>query len=229
MRARLLAATVAAGLALAGCSSGGDAPADVTPAARLTQARSTLDAAKSVTLDLTSRDVPPRQNGVTAAKGQGVVSTTEPKFKGTITGTIKGVAGTVEVIAVGAKTYLKFFTPDFVETDLRTLDAPNPATFFDPAAGISSLLPATGSPTDKGEVRQGRDVLHRIDGTLPGAKVTELFHLGEGTGTYTVQWGVTNAGELRTATLTGPFFPGATSTYTLVLTGYGDAVSISAP
>lgn len=42
-------------------------------------------------------------------------------------------------------------------------------------------------------------------------------------------FGITDAGELRQATMTGPFFAGATSTYTLTLSNYGKAVTITAP
>ena len=57
--------------------------------------------------------------------------------------------------------------------------------FFDPAKGISALLPQTGDPTAAGRTRAGAEVLDRIDGTLPGAPIEELFHLGDGTGTFT--------------------------------------------
>jgi len=40
-----------------------------------------------------------------------IIDVTQPKFQGTITGTIKGLAGTIEVIAIGETAYLKFFTP----------------------------------------------------------------------------------------------------------------------
>ena len=180
-------------------------------------------------LDLDSRDVPPRENGVTAAKGAGVISATEPKFQGTITGTIKGLAGTIDVIAIGADTYLKFFTPDYRPTDLDTINAPNPAMFFDPATGISALLPQTADPKDGGKTRAGTEVLDTITGTLPGANIEKLFHLGDGTGTYAVTYGLTKTDQLRTATLTGPFFPGVQATYVVTLTDYGTPVEISSP
>ena len=105
---------------------------------------------------------------MTAAKGAGVISVTEPEFDGTITGTIKGVAGTIDVIAIGETAYLEFFTPDYRETDLDTLNAPNPAMFFDPATGISSLLTQTSNPVAAGQTRAGAEVLDKISGTLPG-------------------------------------------------------------
>ncbi|QKE83477.1 LppX_LprAFG lipoprotein [Arthrobacter sp. NEB 688] len=230
MRARLLPALLlAAAVALpAGCSGAQEAPAK-SPTQRLEAARATLEKAGTVTLDLKSADVPGRQNGVTAATGGGVVSATEPKFRGTITGTVKGVGATVEVIAIGDETWLKLFTPDFEPFDLSTLNAPNPATFFDPGKGIAGLLPETASPTAGGQVRAGRDVLTQISGTLPAQRVEDLFHLGEGDGTYKVTYGLTDADQLRTATLVGPFFGGSDSTYTLTLTEYGAPVVVDRP
>jgi lipoprotein LprG len=228
MRRRSLLAVVGVALALAGCS-GEDAAPQRTPAERLAAAKATFDGAGSVALDLSSRDVPSVENGVTAAKGDGVVDPSEPKFRGTITGTVAGVSGTIDAIALGDTTYLKLFTPEYEETDLETLNAPNPATFFDPAVGISSLLTQTGDPKDAGRTRSGKEVLTRVDGTLPGRRVDELFHLGDGTGTFTVSYGLTDTDELRTATLKGPFFPGAESTYLLTLTDYGAPVEITRP
>ena len=220
---------VALVVALSGCS---DDPAEApqpSPTEQLAAAKVAFDTAKTVQLDLTSRDVPPRENGVTQAKGAGVISATQPKFQGTITGTIKGLAGTIDVIAIGADTYLKFFTPDYKKTDFETLNAPNPAMFFDPATGISALLPQTANPKEDGRARAGTEVLDKISGTLPGSSIEDLFHLGDGTGTYAVSYGLTDADQLRTATLTGPFFPGVQATYVVKLTDYGTPVEITSP
>jgi lipoprotein LprG len=221
-----LVATVA--LALAGCSDAGVAQ-DAPPAERLEDARAALDAAGSVTLDLSSTGVPERENGVTAANGQGVVSETEPKFKGTITGTIEGVPGTIEVVAIADTTWIKFFTPDFTVADLSTLGAPNPAMFFHSGDGISALLTATQDPVTGEDVREAGEVLGTVSGTLPGAEIRDLFLLGDGTGTFDVTYGLTENDQLRTATLDGPFFPGTTATYTLVISDYGSPVEIARP
>jgi lipoprotein LprG len=227
-RPSTLLAAVGLAVALAGCSGEQAAPAQ-PPGEQLAAAKAAFDAAGTVQLDLSSRDVPPRENGVTAAKGAGIIDVTEPKFEGTITGTIEGVAGTIDVIAIGETAYLKFFTPDYKETDLDTINAPNPALFFDPATGISALLPQTADPKDDGQTRSGKEVLTKISGTLPGSSVEDLFHLGDGTGTFTVSYGLTDTDQLRTATLTGPFFPGVEATYLLVLTDYGAPVEITRP
>ena len=229
MRRRSVLAVAGLALVLAGCSGADPAEPQQSPTEQLAAAKSVFDTAKTVQLDLSSRDVPPRENGVTAAQGAGVIDDTEPKFQGTITGTIKGLAGTIDVIAIGESAYLKFFTPDYKETDLDTLNAPNPAMFFDPATGISALLPQTVDPEDDGQTRSGKEVLTKISGTLPGSTVEDLFHLGDGTGTFTVSYGITETDQLRTATLKGPFFPGVEATYLLVLTDYGAPVEITRP
>ena len=72
-------------------------------------------------------------------------------------------------------------------------------------------------------------MLSKIDGTLPGDLVEDLFHLGDGTGTFAVSYGLTDTDELRTATLKGPFFPGVEATYLLSLTDYGAPVEITRP
>ena len=142
---------------------------------------------------------------------------------------VQRVARRDRVIAIGADTYLKFFTPDYKKTDFDTLNAPNPAMFFDPATGISALLPQTADPKDDGQTRAGAEVLTKISGTLPGSSIEKLFHLGDGTGRYAVSYGLTDADQLRNATLTGPFFPGVRATYVVTLTDYGTPVEISSP
>lgn len=228
MRRRSLLAVAGLALVLAGCSGEEEAP-ERPATERLAAAKANFDAANTVALDLSSLDVPPRENGVTAAKGSGVISATEPKFAGTITGTVGGIAGTIDTIAIGDTAYLKLFTPEYEETDLDTLNAPNPATFFHPADGISALLPRTVDPRHAGQTRAGREVLSKVDGTLPGDLVEDLFHLGDGTGTFAVSYGLTDSDELRTATLKGPFFPGVEATYLLSLTDYGAPVEITRP
>ena len=81
MRRRSLLAVAGLALVLAGCSGEEEAP-ERPATERLAAAKANFDAANTVALDLSSLDVPPRENGVTAAKGSGVISATEPKFAG---------------------------------------------------------------------------------------------------------------------------------------------------
>ncbi len=230
-RARVLlsAALAAALLGVGGCTGGSSPATSMPPTERLSAVKKVLDDAQFVTLSLTSKDVPPGVNGVTAATGVGEISPTEPRFKGSITGTVKGIAGTVDLISIGSTAYMKFFTPDYVETDLSELNAPNPSVFFNPDKGVSTLLTDVQDPKAAEQVRSGDEVLDRYTGTLAGDRIQSLFMLGDGTGSFSVTFGVTDQDELRMATMTGPFFDGATSTYTLRLTSYGSAAEISKP
>jgi lipoprotein LprG len=228
-RALLGSSLTVAVVLLTGCSGGGAAEAEVDPAADLAAAKKTFDEAKFVGLTLSSKNVPKTENGVTGAIGTGEISATEPKFKGTVTATIKGVTGSADVVTIGDAAYMKFFTPGYNPTDLADLGAPNPSNFFDPATGISALLVDTGSPVAGEKVRDGAAVLQQYSGTLPGARIKELLNLGDGTSTFTVTYGIAQGDRLQLAEMTGPFFAGATSTFTLRLKNYGTPVEITRP
>ncbi|WP_353951458.1 LppX_LprAFG lipoprotein [Knoellia sp. S7-12] len=231
MRRRALLAGVAAAslVLLGGCSGGGEPAAEADPKAELAAAKKVFDEAKFVGLTLSSKDVPQTKNGVTGALGTGAISATEPKFKGTVTATIKGVGGSAEVITIGDAAYMKFFTPTYNPADLADLGAPNPSNFFDPAEGISQLLVETGNPTAGDKIRDGATVLQQYKGTLPGSRIKSLFNLGDGAGEFTVTYGIAEGDKLQLAEVTGPFFAGSTSTYTLRLKNYGAAVEITRP
>jgi lipoprotein LprG len=65
---------------------------------------------------------------------------------------------------------------------------------------------------------------------LQGGSVVKLLNIGDATKTFQVTYGITvPGGELRTVTVVGPFYPGATSTYVLTLDKYGAPVAISKP
>lgn len=231
MRRRALLGTslTVAAVVLAGCSGGDEPAAAADPTTDLAAAKKVFDAAKFVGLTLSSKNVPETENGVTGALGTGEISATEPKFKGTVTATIKGVTGSADVVTIGDEAYMKFFTPGYNPTDLAALGAPNPSNFFDPATGISALLVDTGSPVAGEKVRDGAAVLQQYSGTLPGARIKELLNLGDGTSEFTVTYGIAEGDKLQLAEMTGPFFAGTTSTFTLRLKSYGTPVEITRP
>ncbi|GAA4113795.1 hypothetical protein GCM10022415_09320 [Knoellia locipacati] len=229
-RRALLAGAAAATIGiLTACSGGAEPEAKADPKAALAAAKSAFDAAKFVGLTLSSKDVPKTENGVTGALGTGEISATEPKFKGTVTATIKGVSGSADVITIGDTAYMKFFTPGYNPTDLAELGAPNPSNFFDPAKGISQLLVDTVDPKEGKKVRDGAAVLQQYTGSLPGARIKDLFNLGDGTATFQVTYGIAEGNRLQLAEMTGPFFAGTTSVFTLRLKNYGTAVEITRP
>jgi len=92
------------------------------------------------------------------------------------------------------------------------------------------LLTSTTNPVEGRQIRQGAEVLKTITGKLPGESVAKLLNIGDAAKSFDVTYGITDpGGELRKVTVVGPFYQGATSTYTLTLDKYGDPVEISKP
>lgn len=227
-RTTLLPVTVLAFVTLlAGCSSGGEG--GLEPQERLAQAQATLESTEAITFDLTSADVPNSVNGVQAASGTGVIEGDLIKFEGEFQGQVGGVSATVSVLAIGDDTYMKLFTPAYEPVDLSTLGVPNPASFFAPDTGIASLLAATEDVAEGEQVREGNEVLTQITGTLAGEHILALLYIGSEAATFDVTYGLTEDNELRTAVVTGEFWAGSTSTYTMLLTDYGQVVPIERP
>ena len=213
---------------LGACSSADSSPKKTTAAEQLAVAKAKVDAATSMHLTLRSSGIPASVNGALGADGSG---THAPAFKGTLDARISGFEAKVDVVAIDKLLYVKLpFTTDFTQVDPKTYNAPDPAQLFATEGGITSLMTATVKPVAGKKTRVGPDVLQTITGTLPGASVAKLLNIGDATKTFHVTYGLTDpGGELRTVTMTGPFYQGATSTYTLTLDKYGAPVAISKP
>ena len=228
-RAAALALLITAGLAA--CSSAADTGPEakkLTAAEQLAAAKAKTDAATSMHLTLRSSGIPPSVNGALGADGSG---THAPAFKGTLDARISGFQAKVDVVAIDTRLYLKLpFTTEFAEVDPKQYNAPNPAQLFATRGGVTSLLTSTTNPVEGKQTRQGAEVLKTITGKLPGESVAKLLNIGDAAKSFDVTYGITDpGGELRTVTVVGPFYQGATSTYTLTLDKYGDAVEISKP
>ena len=228
MRLRSLTAGMTLLLALTACTGGSPATAAATPVERLAAAKTAMDRAGSVHLVLKSRDVPSSAGGVLGADG---VGTHAPAFKGTLDARLAGLQASVDVVSVGSELYLKLpFSSQFVRTNPATYNAPDPSRLFAAQGGLSSLLSSTTDLKPGNRTRSGSSVLQTVSGSLPGRALAGLLAIGEPDATFTATYGLTDPGnELRTVTLTGPFFRGSTSTYTLTLDRYGDPVEIRKP
>jgi lipoprotein LprG len=231
-KAAALVGTVALSLAvtLSACSGHAEPKATTTqsPAQQLAAARDKLEKSPAVEFSLESEGLPGKAVGVSGAKGTGVFQ--PPSFKGTLDATVRGLTGTVDVIAVDQDVFMKFFTPGYNKIDPKTYGAPNPAQLFNTRTGVTSLIGKTQNPVKGQQQRDGSDVLDTFHGTLPGSAVADLFVVGDRNGTFDVTYGVTHDDHgLRTVVLKGPFYPGTTSTYSLHLKSLAEPVAINRP
>ncbi len=216
---------------LAACSSGSSSPdptgGSASAAQVLAATKATVDKATSLHLTLAGKDLPGSFNGVVSADG---VGTHAPAFKGTFQVQVGTTQAAADVVTVDGTTYVKLpFTSSYAPVKPETLGAPDPATLFTPATGITSLLTATTDAAKGAQTRKGSEVLTTYTGHLPGAAVAALLVIGDRSAVFDVSYGITDSGQLRTVALKGPFYSGATSTYELTLDKYGDPVAIDKP
>jgi len=227
---RLTAVLLVVAAALAACGGGADKPQarKLTAAQQLAAAKAKADGATSMHLTLRSSGIPDSVNGALGADGSG---THAPAFKGTLDGRMSGFRAKVQVVALDRMLYAKLpLGIGFTQVDPRKYHVPDPAQLFATEGGITSLMTATTGPVEGAKTDAGAEVLTTITGKLPGDRVVKLLNTGDGTKAFDVTYGITDpGGELRRVTVTGPFYPGATSTYTLTLDRYGAPVEIRKP
>lgn len=213
---------------LTGCSAFQDDAAP--PQEAIKTARTTFVDAGSVTFDLEQSAIPKGHDGVSAASGSGIIDADTPKFQGQVTGVINGNSAGVEIIAVGTKTWMSFFTQDFNPVDMADLGAPNPAEFFRVGSGVDQILQESTDLTAGEQVRHGETVLQEYTGTVPAPDIQRLFNLGESATEFAATYGIEpESGQLRTVVIEGNFYEEKPTTFTLDLTDYGKNVEITAP
>ena len=239
MRARArttgrLAATATAVLValptLAGCS-GDDSPAEEGPSPEevLAEASTKLVETSGVDLTLSTPALPEGVSGI--AKATGTV-TSAPAFDGSITVVFAGQTVDVPVIAVDDTVYAQLpFTPGWNKVNPKEYGAPDPSGLVG-EDGFAGLLELTEDPRAGESVRGGADnseILTTYSGTVPGDAMDAVIPSSSGD-SFDVEWQVTDDGELRTATLTGVFYPHTDPmTYTVEFADYGTEKEITAP
>ncbi|MET0468597.1 MAG: LppX_LprAFG lipoprotein [Aeromicrobium sp.] len=235
MRTRhLLPVLLTTGLLMAGCTGSSDSSdsagsdTDTDLAARLADAKSTLDSAETISISLATKQLPDGITGLLSAKGTGNHS---PAFEGKVTVVTGGASLGADVIATGGKVYAKTgFLPDFAPIDPASLQAPDPATLLAAEGGVSQILVLTEDLTEDGQTREGDDVLTTIKGTLPGDVVQQIIPSADATKTFAATYRIDDDDTVRDATLSGAFYPGGDKvTYTVTLETSDTPVTIEAP
>lgn len=230
------AVTLAVSLLLTGCSSTdgkksgptNSAAKELTASQRLGEAKKVIDSAAGYHFKLQGTDVPKDSSGVLSGEGDVIA---KPAFKGTLNVQAGTLAASVPVISADGKTWAKMpFAAKMTEINPSTYGAPDPNKLFSKDQGVGTLLPQTQDATFGGKVRDGKDVVQNVTGTLPASAIRTVLNMGDGTGTFSVKYGLTDDNQVRSAQVVGPFFAGsAKTTYDLTFTKYGQTVAIQAP
>lgn len=229
-----LVLAAATALTLAACS-GDDEPegdeettTEATAADRLEQAHTVLAEAGSVHLVLEGVDLP---DSAIILKAEGAGTMEPPAFDGTISAKVSGIQADVPTIAVDDTLYVKLpFAPDFISTTPEDLGVPDPARLFDVDTGLAGLLTQTEGAAFGEQTRVGADVTQQITGTLPGQAVVDLLYVGDEEADFDVEYGlIEDDWQVRTVTITGPFYPPDDATYTVTIDQYGEPVTVTAP
>jgi lipoprotein LprG len=221
---RLVVAIVTA-LALTACGSGGGS---ASPQQAMQDAKSALDGTAGVHVTISSKDVPSGQDGLTAADV--VLTRTPAAFKGTASGSFGGFSTSVDAIGAGGKIYFKLPMVGWQSLSATDIGFPDPALLLDPNTGLSSLLLKTKNLSSGAQARTGANndvIVTTYTGTLASADVSSVLPVQSGDFQVTYQVGQDK--KLAGAIISGPFYKGATSTYTLTLDQYGTAPTITAP
>ena len=216
-------------LPVAGCTDDGgpDEPVgDVQD--RLDAAKATLDDAASISIDLSTDALPDGTTGLLSATG---VGTHDPAFDGDVTVAVAGAEQDAEVVAVDGEVQAKLgFTPDYIPVDPASLGAPDPANFFSRETGVSNFLASTVDPVEGEQTRDGEEVLTQVTGSLPGDVVKDVVPTADANAEFDVIYDLSDDDVLRSATITGPFYPGGEDvTYDLTAEASDEAVTITAP
>ena len=229
MPLRLAALLAAALLTLSACGGDEDSDDGPSPEEVMADAKQTLDETSGVSITLTAEDLP---EGVVAVRRADGVGTHDPAFDGTLTVVLSGTDFDVPVVAVDGKVYAQIpLTPGWSDVDPQEYGAPDPAQLMSTEEGLSSLLPATTGLKAGQSVRGGednREVLTEYTGSVPGDVVDGI--IPSASGDFDATYTVTDGGELRTARLTGVFYPDTQPmTYVIDFADYGSSPDITAP
>lgn len=220
----VLVATFAA-VVLTACGSSGS---KADPMQAMQTAKAALDRTAGVHVTITSSGVPSGQDGLTSAEG--FLTRTPPAFKGTGKGTFQGFSASVSATAIGGKIYASLPVIGTQTLSASDIGFPDPAQLLNPTTGISSLLTKTTGLASAGQSRTGANndvIVNTYTGTLSSDDLSKVLPVK--TGTFQVTYQIGGDGKLVGATVVGPFYAGATSTYTLTLDQYGTAPAITAP
>jgi lipoprotein LprG len=221
---RRLAVVTTAVLLLSAC---GGPSIDATSLLKTT--KSVLDSTPSFHFVLTSANV--TGSGAELTGGSGDMKRPD-SMSGKLQVSIFGLALSVPVVSIGGTFSVKLPTGSgFSTANPSDYGFADPAKLIDANSGLSSLLLKCQSPQVESDDRYNGEALHEIGCSLPGSAVAALLTSADASKSVTATFGIdTSSNQLRRVVLTGPFISKSNNTtYTLVLTNYGENVSVTPP
>jgi lipoprotein LprG len=228
---RALLPIAATAVLLAGCAGQSGSSGAVAPDQAMATAKQKLDATSGVEVSLNASADP----GVDYLKAaDGTIVANPPSFQGTVAGRVSGFSDSgVDVISVGGKLWIN--VPIVGWTDqytAKSLCAPDPATLLNPDSGVSDLLTsATGlsAGSTQRDTTDASIVITPYAGKETADAIKKVLPCAHGD-SFDVTFDIAADGSLRSAALTGSFFPGASPiTYTINITKYDVTKDIKAP
>ncbi|TNM48267.1 LppX_LprAFG lipoprotein [Nocardioides albidus] len=232
LAAGLLSALVAVG-GLSACSGddgGGSAEAASWSDAGA-KAKGLLDDTSGIEVSLSTGDDPGTDY---LAAASGTIVADPPAFEGQVNGRVSGFeASSINVVSVDGRLWIEApvigWTDRYQPADLC---APDPALLLDPSTGVSSVLTSSTDVKAGKSERGGKDnkeIFHTYAGTATGDSIRAILPCAEGDD-FAATYRLDDEGRLRTARLTGTFFPDSEPvTYTIDITAYDVTKDISAP
>jgi len=201
----------------------------INAASLLRTTKGVLDSTPSFHFVLTSANV--NGSGAQLTGGHGDMKRPD-SMSGVLQVSIFGLALSVPAVSVGGTFSVKLPTGSgFSAANPSAYGFADPAKLIDPSTGLSSLLLRCQSPQVESDDRYNGEALHEIGCSLPGSAVAALLTSADPSKNVAATFGIdTGSHQLRRVVLVGPFITkGTDSTYTLVLTNYGENVSVTPP
>jgi len=207
-------------------SAAGSATLDA--AGTLAGAKKALDASPALHFTITTPATPTGSAVLSGAEGD---VARPDRFSGTLDVVVAGQKLRAKVVSVTGTVWAQIFGSAWSKVNPAQFGVHDPGTLLAPQGGLGDLLSAATGPRFAGEKRRGAEVLKEVAAQIPGDAVARVLTTADATKPVDAVFGIDEAtGQLREATLTGPFFSaGEQSTYTVVLDRYGEQVDISAP
>ncbi|OUZ08365.1 hypothetical protein BHE97_14230 [Aeromicrobium sp. PE09-221] len=222
---RFLAVVITAVL-MSACTSDDSSPGD--PEGRVDAAVASLREAPAIDFSIATDELPRGVTGLLSIKGKGDMT---PAFEGEARVAAGGTTLPAEVIAMDGELWVKTgLSSEFLSIDPTQFGIPDPAQLVSGEDGALSLLTSATDLEEGEDVRDGRDVLTTITGTIDGARVAALLPTADESGTFEVEYRLNQDDELTDAVITGPFYTDKDDVaYTLKIAALDEPVQITEP